>query len=175
MSILKLEPNRSYEIALKYKSPKESQGLSGLQFQYVLASPANHIVYLPPVAHDEIKALNPEPGEVFSLKKSIGPNGAHCYAVERVQIEAPADLPQPKPMGSAVSISAPKSGPVDSPALTTEESKRIFRQLVAVIDACRAAEAYSNQIDYPVSFGPEDIRAMAISGFIEQSRSRSAA
>lgn len=36
--------------------------------------------------------------------------------------------------------------------------------------AAQAAEGFAASIDFPVKFAPEDIRAMAISGFIEQSR-----
>ena len=168
MSILKLQPGKPYEIALKYKGPKETTGLSGKQFLYTLVSPANHIMYVPPVAHEEIQSLKAEPGELFTLTKTIGQNGVHQYEVQRIPGQ-PA--PIHKPMATAQAISSPKTVPIpDPPTLTTDESRRIFRQLVATIQACQAAEQFSNQIDYPVSFGPEDIRAMAISGFIEQSR-----
>jgi len=169
MSILKLALDQRYEIALKSPVPQESNRF-GKQFMYTLAAPSNHVLYVPPAAHAEIQSLHVEPGELFSVKKSIGPDNAHAWDVQRIHAE---EL-QPKPMGAAVAISSPKPQSFDPPNLTTEESKRIFRQLVAVIDACNAAEKYSNQIDYPVSFGPEDIRAMAISGFIEQSRRNAA-
>ena len=59
--ILKPEPNKSYTLSLKYKHAKETQGRYGLQFQYVLSN--GDILYLPPVAHEEIKSLNPAPGK----------------------------------------------------------------------------------------------------------------
>ncbi len=174
MSILKLALNRSYEIALQYPTAQEKNGQYGKQFLYTLASPRDHVLYVPPVAHAEIQSLHVEPGELFTLTKSIGAGNAAVWSVERAP--QPADKSgSPKPMAAArSSVPTTLTAPVSNPPLTTEESKRIFRQLVAVIDACRAAEAYSNQIDYPVSFGPEDIRAMAISGFIAQSRREAA-
>jgi hypothetical protein len=46
----------------------------------------------------------------------------------------------------------------------------LYRQLVAAIEAVKQAEAHSILIGYPVKFQSEDIRAMAISGFIQQAR-----
>ncbi len=169
MSILKLQLGTPYEIALKYRTAKESTGLSGKQFLYTLASPANHVMYVSPGANDEIQSLKAEPGELFTLLKTIGPNGAHQYAVERIPgMPAPEPIIH-KPMAAAVTIT-PSPGVPIPPSLTTAESKRIFTQLVATIQGCQAAEAFAESIGYPMKFDSQDIRAMTISGFIEQSR-----
>ena len=83
------------------------------------------------------------------------------------RIAQPAAEPLPKPVTAAQSIASGRTLP---PTLTTPESQRIFRQLVATIEAAKAAEEFAKSINWSVTFGSEDIRAMAISGFIEQSR-----
>ena len=173
MKTLELLPDVRYEVALKHRTYRERQTESGA-VEYHLPLTSGETLIVPPLAVDEIKALNPAAGECFTISRSIGVGNAAVWSVERI-IPQPVRAASPKPMAAArSSVPTTLTAPVSNPPLTTEESKRIFRQLVAVIDACRAAEAYSNQIDYPVSFGPEDIRAMAISGFIAQSRREAA-
>ena len=168
MSILKLEAGRTYELALKRTVAKESTGYTGIQFLYTLASPPNHVLYLPPAAHAEIQSLHLEPGECFSLRKTIEPNNSHVYTVERIQTE-PVER---KPVGPAVSISTPNNGAIPiPPSLTTPQSVKLFLQLCAVVQSVKAAEEFGKSIGREVKFESADIRAMAISGFIdEQSR-----
>ncbi len=60
-----------------------------------------------------------------------------------IHVDTPAAAIEHKPMGAARSISTAKSSAVpDPPTLTTDESRRIFRQLVATIQACQAAEPF---------------------------------
>lgn len=47
---------------------------------------------------------------------------------------------------------------------------RQSRQLVAAIEAAKAAEDFARSINFDLRLTSEDVRAMAISGFIEQSR-----
>ncbi len=164
MSILKLQPNQTYTLNLKYQKGIEKQGQYGLQFQYTLSD--GSILYLPPIAHTEVQSLNVGPDEPFTIRKSITNGNAAVWSVERVPGES---IPAPKPVTTARSISRADAIPAP-PSLTTRESIRVFQQLCAVIQAAKAAEEFSVSIGYPVKFGPEDIRAMGISGFIEQSR-----
>ena len=154
MAILKLEPNKPRQIALRFREPKEVNGRKGREFQYSLQG--GYTLYLPPIAADEIRSLNLEPGESFTILQSVGEGNAIKYEVERV--------PQPKPMGQARTIDSAR------PDLTTPQSQHLFKQLVATIEAVKAAEAFAVSIDRPVKFTEADIRAMAISGFIEHNR-----
>lgn len=162
MSILKLGTNSPVQIALKYRSAKEANGKWGMQYLYTLST--GDILYLPPVAHDLVKALNPAPGEAFLLEKTITAGNAIAWSVERV-----SHPPQPVPAPVAISKSVTRAA-ASSPSLTTPQSQQLFRQLVATIEAVRAAEEFSISIDRPVKFESQDIRALAISSFIEQSK-----
>lgn len=162
MSIVRLKDNHRMSLSLRYTSAQEKPGKAGaLEYLYTLEN--GNLIYVPPVAHAEIQSLHLGAGEPFWLSKVIGPGGAAVWSVERIT------EPKPKPVAAARSISAVPGIPLP-PSLTTCESQRIFRQLVATIQAVKAAEEFSVSIGYPVKFGPEDIRAMGISGFIEQSR-----
>lgn len=122
MAILKLEPNKPRQIALRFREPKEVNGRKGREFQYSLQG--GYTLYLPPIAADEIRSLNLDPGESFTILQSVGEGDAVKYEVERV--------PQPKPMGQARSIDS-----AARPDLTTPQSQHLFKQLVATIEAVR--------------------------------------
>jgi hypothetical protein len=109
-------------------------------------------------------------GEAFILAKTIGAGTETIWSVERIPGEPKAE-PEPirKPSVAARSITPNPSIPIP-PSLTTRESQRIFLQICATVLAVKAAEEFSISIGRPVVFAPEDIRAMGISGFIEQSR-----
>lgn len=162
MAILRLENNKPYTLALRYKA-KEVDGQFGKQFQYFLIG--GDITYLPPIAHAEIESLHLDAGDKFTILKTQDKGQSIKWTVERV--------PQPKPVSRAdVSVPTPVSSvaTITKPDLTTPQSQHLFRQLVATIEAVKAAEDFSRQIDRPVVFTEADIRAMAISGFIEQAR-----
>jgi hypothetical protein len=159
MAILRLENNKPYTLALRYKA-KEVSGQFGKQFQYFFLG--GDIAYLPPIAHAEIESLHLDLGDAFTISKMQIEGQAIKWTVERV--------PQPKPMAQARSITSQPSQPITRPDLTTPQSQHLFKQLVATIEAVKAAEEFAVSINRPVTFTEADIRAMAISGFIESAR-----
>lgn len=165
MPILKILPNQPYNLSLKYPKPTQKNGQWGKQFEYITSD--GKIFYVPPIAHAEIQALNPAAGEPFTLLKKIERGNAAVWTVERIQQPANGHQPQPKPVTAARTITGAVPVP---PSLTTAESRRIFAQLVATIQATQAAEEFAKSIGREIRFDAADIRSMAISGFIEQSR-----
>jgi len=166
MSIIRLQDNCQMRIALKYPSPRERKNGHGMEYLYTLAN--GDAMYLPPMAHQEIQSLKPLSGEFFTLAKLKGQGNEISWTVERIPGE-PKPAPVHKPMAAARTISASPGIPIP-PSLTTREGQRIFLQICATVLAVKAAEEFSISIGRPVVFAPEDIRAMGISGFIEQSR-----
>jgi hypothetical protein len=164
MSIVRVKDNHSIKVSLKYISAIEKPAKGGIGYEYLYTLENGDGIYVSPQGHDEIKALRPQAGEPFLLSKRVQ-NGSVLWGVERIETE-PDTAPGPKPMARAI---ATASVPIP-PSLTTRESQRIFTQLVATIEAAQAAEEFARSINFPVKFAPEDLRAMAISGFIEQSR-----
>lgn len=80
----------------------------------------------------------------------------------------------------AATTTAPSGGsanthpePIRTPAaIATPQSERLLVNLYAVLSAVATAEQYAITRGRPIQFSPEDIRALAISGFIEQGRFR---
>ncbi len=168
MSILRIKDNHQLRIALKYPSPKDAPRRNGGPMEYIYTLSNGDAMFLPPLAHQEIQSLKPLAGEFFTLAKLVGDDNAVSWSVERIPGE-PIPAPIHKPMAAARTIT-PSPGIPIPPSLTTPESRRIFTQLVATLQGCQAAEAFAESIGYPMKFDSQDIRAMTISGFIEQSR-----
>jgi hypothetical protein len=172
MSIIRLKDNHSMRISLRYVSALEKRAKNGNGFEYLYTLQNGDGLYVSPQGHDEIKALRPQAGEPFILSKRVD-DGVVTWEVARVAQEI--EKAAPKAMAAARSISPASTVPIP-PSLTTPESQRMFRQLVATIEAVKAAEEFAETICYPIKFAPEDIRAMAISNSIAaQGQSRRAA
>lgn len=173
MAILKpydWKPGEVHTFALRYKA-REWNGNFGKQFQYFFVG--GDTAYFPPIAHQEIESLHLDTGDKFTILKTQDKGQVIKWTAERV--------PQPKPIERATVVTREtpeisgnyRETPVtriDAPSLTTPQSSHLFKQLVATIEAVKAAEEFAKQINRPVVFTEADIRAMAISGFIEQAR-----
>jgi hypothetical protein len=179
MAILKVLPNKPLTLSLKFPLPIEKQGKWGLQYLYTLSEP-DALIYLPPIAHDEIQKLHAGPGEPFILTKSIGQGNQAQWKVERIQQpSAPANVSKPeRPVEVQNGPIAPKSSTngkvpaiMQAPeVLQTRQSKAMAKQLIAAIDAGIAAIAYAKSQNFPLELTSRDICAIAISGSIQQFR-----
>lgn len=178
MAILKIESNKPLHLSLKFPKGREKSGKYGMQMEYITTT--DDVLYLPLIAGEQINALNPAPGEPFTLLKKLEPGNVITWEVERG--------PQPKPMGSSrngngskpqhsepSAIKEPIADHPITPTLTTAESRKISSQLIAAIEATRSAELFAETINFPIKFTSEDIRALAISCFITESQGRRAA
>jgi hypothetical protein len=188
MPILRLQPNTPTTISLRFLKPREKPNRSGhMEYEYVTSN--GDILYLPPVAKESIDSLHIGTCESFTLTKKVAAGNAVVWDIERAPGRAGESQSQSgngagglklprRPMAKSSTLVHPMhdsellhAGNHTTPELTTEESRRLFRQLVAAIEAAAAAEKHSERIDYSVKFTSEDIRALAISAFIQQSRS----
>lgn len=178
MAIIRPEPNKPLTLSLKYASAQEKQGKYGKQFLYTVEP--NDVIYLPPIAHDEIQKLHAGPGEPFTLTKSIGQGNQAQWKVERITPSAPLKAETERPVSQIGVTLTPKSStngkapiavmPAAAPTLSTPQSKAMLRQLIAAIDAGIAATAYAKSQNFPLELTSRDICAIAISGSIQQFR-----
>jgi hypothetical protein len=171
-------------VGFKYRQGKPYQSPYGDGFTYSLTNGC--VAFFPAAVDKEIQALNLGPREscVITRRK----DGAEiAWEVERAAIQPNDVKVEGMPSGPVNSELPNRPVVVDSslqsakhcvqhntngsaPPLCTRESMPLYRQLVAAIEAVKQAEAHSVLIGYPVKFQSEDIRAMAISGFIQQAR-----
>jgi hypothetical protein len=177
-------------VGFKYRQGKPYQSPYGDGFTYALTNGC--VAFFPPSVDKEIQALNLGPRESCIITRRK--DGAEiAWEVERAAIQPNDGTLKVENLagGSAgenreslnrpvvdslvgdtskhcVQHNTPSNG--SAPPLCTRESPSLYRQLVAAIEAVKQAEAHSVLIGYPVKFQSEDIRAMAISGFIQQAR-----
>jgi hypothetical protein len=173
-------------VSFKYRQGKEYHSEFGDGFTYSLTNGC--VAFFPPAVNAEIQALNLGPREscVITRRKA---GASIASEVERAKIQ-PTDgtLKVENLSGGSVNCELPSHPTAVSsaepnklhcqnhntngsaPPLTTRESQAFYRQLVASIEAAKSAEEHAARIGHPVTFSSEDIRALAISGFIQQAR-----
>lgn len=180
LDIQRFDLGQPYYVALK--SPRGTL-CRNHSFLYNLVG--GKVAFLPKEAHDEIQALHLDAGDsvkitrirqaagaiVFLVDRAEKENGptsnglsGHSLGVPSTNVLLPENAPESirKPVGVAT---APTS------SLNTPQSQRIIRQLIAAIEVVAAAEQYARTaLNREIQFDHADIRALAISGFIEQSR-----
>lgn len=173
---------RTY-IALKFKTGQFVKKPWGDSVRYTLVNGKS--AFFPVDVDESIKALNLGPRESFCVtRRREGP--AIVWDIEREVISQngsgpePSATPTPSPstFGSK-SLTASDSEPIRKPVAmatppttpTTLQSQYIVRQLIAAIEVAAVAEKYAaTALGRKIEFSHEDIRALAISGFIQQSR-----
>ena len=176
--VFNFEPDTPAIISLKYRTGKEFNRNGRRGFTYTLTN--GLVTFFPPDVDREIQALHLDAGQPIKITKTK----AGAWEIERVAGGSGESFggDASRPMGYN---SAPTSETVtdgarqhcsnhntngSAPPLTTRESQAFYRQLVASIEAVKSAELHAVQIGHPVTFSSEDIRALAISGFIQQAR-----
>jgi hypothetical protein len=175
--------NEPVELSLAYAEGKEvPSNFPPGSTQYMFTTFDGHVFFVSPNVAESIHALKLAPQEHFTIERKETKNGhgsAFAWDIRRKtapasENTAPAPAPQPKPPAQAAAAQRPQPNgrpqAVPAPDLMTAESQRLARQLIAGIEAAKCAEEYGERIGRAVKFSAEDIRAITISGFIQQSR-----
>lgn len=160
LNVLQLTPNIPQLVTLKY-----STGMPCKNGRLMYSLVDGRTLFLPPYIDERLKTAGIRAGQQFSMTMVAREGEATDYELK------PLSQPEPPPVilngiqpsGIPSAIPAPGS-------LRTDHSQRILSQLIASIEVVKAAENFSTLIGRPVTFSPEDIRALAISCFISQSR-----
>lgn len=129
------------------------------------------MTFFPPEVDREIQALHVDAGQPIKITKRTSGG----WDIERVPSgPVNCELPNRPAVVTASSFESHCSQNHNTngsaPPLTTRESQAFYRQLVASVEAVKSAEEHARRIGHPVTFSSEDIRALAISGFIQQAR-----
>jgi len=121
--------------------------------------------FLTPPAFEAISQLQIQPREFFSLCKRKTPQGAEYFEVQTSAKPSPPPrgTPAPIPVHRTSNSATPASAPV-IPSLLMGDA------LIAAIDAVKHAEAYARSNGIPVEFGPQDVRALAATLYIQASK-----
>ncbi len=163
--ILRFSAGEPVTFKLNGRAPSQKEGRDGMQWQYIV-NDDSAITWLPLDAHQAIQRLEARNGDLISLTKPRGQHGQ--WIARRVDEAAPGQ--QQQPAASPQSTPAPAAAALARPA-----AEMIAGYLYCAIDACAAAEKYAREKhEWQLEFGPEDVRAIANSLFINEAKSASA-
>ena len=139
---------------------------------YTLAD--ERVMYVPPVVRSKLVELGVQPREPFTICKAERKEGNRRFIEWQVNRDGNSDdLPPsetpPQVNGKANGPGTPKSSNGQS-ANGQSAVSHLEQALASSIDAAIAAEQYAAAKGFPVRFGSEDLRAMALSLFIQHTR-----
>lgn len=161
------QTNVPVSVALAYADGLQVEGRFGDQIMYTLAD--DRVMYVPLVVRSKLVELGIQPREPFTICKSERKEGNRRFIQWQVNKESSSnELPPsetPPPVNGQTNGHAalkPSNGHVNV--------SHLEQALTASIDAAIAAEQYAATKGFSVRFGSEDLRAMALSLFIQHSR-----
>jgi hypothetical protein len=161
---IRFKYNVPEEIVLQSASGKDVTGQFGPQVCFGLQD--GRKLYAEPVVAHRIAELKVQPGERITITKREAKAGNARvieWHVHRL------DQPQPvaKILNGAENLDGHEVSPVPRKPMT-----RLEDALRTALEAARGAEKYSQEIGHPVAFDKNDIRLMAQTLVINQSRER---
>jgi hypothetical protein len=154
--IFRPEPNTKYTIALKYPKGQNVTGAWGPQLLWTLSD--GRKLYTPAFFQKLIDDEGIKPGQRFELFKSTEGRKT-VWKIAKLQPIA-ALLDGAGPLDSPIPQDEPDDDPPPIPLTRLEHA------LKTAVTAAHAAEQEGQRIGYNIRFGPQDIRAMAISVMI---------
>ena len=178
------EANVPVTATLAYSDGLNVQGRFGDQVMYSLTD--GRVMYVPPIVRDKVVQLGIRQNEPFNICRAERREGNRRFIDWVVQPESSASsalsagahrhVPQPPANGDGSAHGKPngngngsgKSAVAGASSGNVETALRAA--LTASIDAALAAEQYASAHGLSIRFGSEDLRAMALSLFIQHAR-----
>ena len=176
------EANVPVTATLAYADGLKVQGRFGDQVMYSLTD--GRVMYVPPFVRDKLVEVGIRQNEPFVICRAerregnrrfvdwvVQPNGS---AVPSQSAAGDGDAPG-SPVNSDTVLHVKSNGngngkPTSAPASSGAAETALRAALTASIDAALAAEQYASAHGLSVRFGSEDLRAMALSLFIQHAR-----
>ena len=160
------QANVPVTVALAYADGLQVEGRFGDQIMYTLAD--ERVMYVPPVVRTKLVELGIHPWEPFTICKAERKEGNRRFIEWQVRKENNSNgLPSsetPPVNGQTNGLGTPK------PSNGHSAVSHLQHALMSSIDAALAAEQYAATKGFSVRFGSEDLRAMALSLFIQHAR-----
>jgi hypothetical protein len=181
------ETNVPVTAALAYSDGIKVEGRFGDQVMYSLSD--ERVMYVPPVVRDKLVGIGIQQHEPFSICKAERRNGNRRFiewVVKRVKSEQPGvhkagngddsrsaevstDIAASCVAGIGSNVKS-NGKVVDARNGSKTPGASLHMALLLSIDAAIAAEHYASAKGLSVRFGSEDLRAMALSLFIQHAR-----
>jgi hypothetical protein len=180
------EANVPVSAMLAYADGLKVQGRFGDQIMYSLTD--GRVMYVPPIVRDKLVELGIRQNEPFAICRAERREGNRRFVdwvVQPNRSEAPFqsaaghnDTGGPPVNGDNGARVRPNGNgncngngkPASAPASSSTAETALRAALTASIDAALAAEQYASAHGLSVRFGSEDLRAIALSLFIQHAR-----
>src|SRR5215469_2509514 len=174
------EANVPVTATLAYADGLKVQGRFGDQVMYSLTD--GRVMYVPPLVRDKLVELGIRQNEPFNICRAERREGNRRFvdwvvhpedsAAAARSVTAHSDtLGSPLNGGSGARVKPNGNGKPASPPASSGPAETALRAaLTASIDAALAAEQYGSVHGLSIRFGSEDLRAMALSLFIQHVR-----
>jgi hypothetical protein len=176
------EANVPLTATLAYADGLKVQGRFGDQVMYSLTD--GRVMYVPPIVRDKLVELGVGQNVPFAICRAERREGNRRFVNWVVKPDGSAAPAQsvtghddpPRPNGDAAACAkANGNGNGNGKSLSTPTksgtAEAVLRAaLTASIDAALAAEQYASAHGLSIRFGSEDLRAMALSLFIQHAR-----
>jgi hypothetical protein len=161
------QTNVPVTVALAYADGLQVEGRFGDQILYTLAD--ERVMYVPPVVRSKLVELGVQPREPFTLCKAERKEGNRRFIEWQVNKQSNSD--ERPPSETPPPVNGKTNGP-DTPKPLNGHSavSHLQHALMSSIDSAIAAEQYAATKGFSVRFGSEDLRAMALSLFIQHAR-----
>jgi hypothetical protein len=160
------QTNVPVTVALAYADSIQVEGRFGDQILYTLAD--ERVMYVPPVVRTKLVELGIQPREPFTICKAERKEGNRRFIEWQVNKDNNSD-DQPPP--ETPPVNGQTNGPdAQKPSNGHAAFSHLKQALASSIDAAIAAEQYAAAKGFSVRFGSEDLRAMALSLFIQHTR-----
>jgi len=176
------EANVPVTATLAYADGLKVQGRFGDQVMYSLTD--GRVMYVPPIVRDKLVELGVGQNQPFAICRAESREGNRRFVNWVVKPDGSAAPAQsvtghddpPRPNGDAATCAKGngngngngKSASTPTRSGTAEAALRAA--LTASIDAALAGEQYASAHGLSIRFGSEDLRAMALSLFIQHAR-----
>ncbi len=169
--LVRFETNVPQVITLKYDDGKDVEGRYGDEVYFTLQD--GKAAYLPPIIREKFAAAGVRRGMPVQITKKevkTGNRKSIQWQVERVgagaspsKVAAPASVPQQTIQPPTErQAQATTHDTIGGPALM-----HLKQALAAAITAAQGAENYAKERNFAVRFTSEDVRAMALTLFIQ--------
>jgi len=178
------EANVPVTATLAYADGLKVQGRFGDQVMYSLTD--GRVMYVPPLVRDKLVELGIRQNEPFAICRAERREGNRRFVDWVVQPDSSAAPAQsatvhgdppgsPADGGSGARVKPNGNGNGNGKAANTPikfgtAETALRAALTASIDAALAAEQYASAYGLSIRFGSEDLRAMALSLFIQHAR-----
>ena len=177
------EANVPVTATLAYAGGLKVQGRFGDQVMYSLTD--GRVMYVPPMVRDKLVELGIRQNEPFAICRAERREGGRRFVDWVVQPNSSAappqsatahgDTPGSPADGSGARVKPNGNGngngkAANAPIKFGTDETALRAALTASIDAALAAEQYASAYGLSIRFGSEDLRAMALSLFIQHAR-----